>query len=153
MLPYLGRFLVIILGYAVAALAASAFLNLTFLASAGFSQEQAPTIASGALVFSVPFVALFVAYFAFMPAVAVHPGAEILGRRDWLFYALAGAVVAAVVIGMLTGMAETGQGSSDPRSHWRSSAAAWSAAWPTGWSPAVAPDAGASDARPISPAR
>ena len=69
MLASLGRFMVIILGYAVAALAASAFLNLTFLASAGFSQEQAPTIASGALVFSVPFVALFVAYFAFLPSV------------------------------------------------------------------------------------
>ena len=47
-----------------------------------------------------PFVALFIAYFAFIPAIPAILLGEILGKRDWLFYALAGAVVAAVVIGM-----------------------------------------------------
>jgi hypothetical protein len=46
-------------------------------------------------------VALFVAYFAFMPAAVVILISEILSRRDWLFYALSGAVVAAVFLGFV----------------------------------------------------
>ncbi len=47
-------------------------------------------VATGSFIFSIPFVALFVAYFAFIPAVPAIVIAEILGKRDWLFYALAG---------------------------------------------------------------
>ncbi|MFB9982214.1 hypothetical protein ACFSQQ_31015 [Mesorhizobium kowhaii] len=99
LIGYLVRFAVILFGYAVASLAASAFLNILFLASLGYMPEQAHPTAS--LYFSIPFVALFVAYFGFMPAVIVILLAEILGRRDWLFYALAGAVVAAVFLGLI----------------------------------------------------
>lgn len=98
---YLVRFTVILFGYAVASLAASAFLNVLFLASLGYAPEQAHPAATASLYFSIPFVALFVAYFALMPACVVILIGEILGRRDWLFYALAGAVVAGVFLGMV----------------------------------------------------
>jgi hypothetical protein len=98
---YLIRFAVILFGYAVASLAASAFLNILFLASLGYTPEHAHPTATASLYFSIPFVALFVAYFALMPASVVILLAEILGRRDWLFYALAGAVVAAVFLGLV----------------------------------------------------
>ena len=98
---YLVRFAVILFGYAVASLAASAFLNILFLASLGYTPEHAHPTATASLYFSIPFVALFVAYFAFMPAVIVILAAEILGRRDWLYYALTGAVVAAVFLGLV----------------------------------------------------
>ena len=96
---WLGRFAVILAGYVAAALAASAFLNLVFLGSAGFSAEQAPMVATGSIVFSIPFVALFVAYFAFIPSIPVILVAEILGRRDWLSYAIGGAVIGLAVVG------------------------------------------------------
>ncbi|MBN9219670.1 MAG: hypothetical protein J0I79_17135 [Mesorhizobium sp.] len=98
---YIVRFAIILFGYAVAALAASAFLNVLFLASSGLMAHDQPHAVPASLIFSVPFVALFVAYFAFLPSVAVILVAEILGRRDWLFYALAGAVVAGVFLGLV----------------------------------------------------
>jgi uncharacterized membrane-anchored protein YitT (DUF2179 family) len=107
LVAYLIRFAVILAGYVVASLAASAFLNILFLGYFGYAPEPGhPTIAP-ALYFSVPFVALFVAYFAFMPAVVAILIAEVLGRRDWLFYALAGAVVAGIFLGFVHGTADT----------------------------------------------
>ncbi|MCF6123505.1 hypothetical protein EN904_14655 [Mesorhizobium sp. M7A.F.Ca.CA.001.07.2.1] len=97
---YLIRFTVILFGYAIASLAASAFLNILFLASLGYAPEQAQPAVTASLYFSIPFVALFVAYFALMPACIVILLAEILGRRDWLYYALAGAAVAGVFLGL-----------------------------------------------------
>ena len=64
--------------------------------------------AQESLVFTIPFVALFVAYFAFLPAVVAILAGEIFAKRDWLFYAIAGGVVAAIVIGFIRGTAETG---------------------------------------------
>lgn len=98
---YLIRFAVILIGYGVASLAASAFLNIMFLASLGLMTDETQPVAQASLWFSVPFVALFVAYFAFMPAAVAILVSEILGRRDWLFYALAGAAVAAVFLGFV----------------------------------------------------
>lgn len=95
---YLGRFALIIVGYAAASLAASAFMHLLFLGSAGFRADETPMLLSGSL-FSIPFVALFVAYFAFMPSIPAILLAEILGKRDWLFYALAGGAIGLVVFG------------------------------------------------------
>lgn len=101
LIAYLVRFAVILIGYAVASLAASAFLNIIVLAYLGFTPEHAAQPATTAsLMFSIPFVALFVAYFAFMPASLVILVSEILGRRDWLYYALGGAVVAAMFLGL-----------------------------------------------------
>ncbi|ESY90112.1 hypothetical protein [Mesorhizobium sp. LNHC229A00] len=101
LVAYIVRFAIILFGYAVASLAASAFLNILFLASLGYAPAQAHPAATASLYFSIPFVALFVAYFGFMPAAVVILIAEILGRRDWLFYALAGAVVAGVFLGLV----------------------------------------------------
>ena len=100
-IAYLVRFAVILFGYVVASLAASAFLNILVLGSLGLTPDQAHPTAAASLYFSIPFVALFVAYVAFVPAAVVILVAEILMRRDWLFYALAGAVVAAVFLGLV----------------------------------------------------
>ncbi len=115
LVAYLIRFAIILIGYAVSALAASAFLNIMFLASLGYTPEHAQPAATASLYFSIPFVALFVAYFAFMPAAVAILVSEILGRRDWLFYALAGAVVAAVFLGFVHQTADANFEITDPR--------------------------------------
>lgn len=102
---YLGRFAVIILGYCAACLAGSAFMHLLFIGSAGFAKEQAPLLVAGSFIFSIPFVALFVAYFAFLPSLAVILAAELLARRDWLFHALGGGLVGAIIVAMFWGAA------------------------------------------------
>ena len=107
-LIYLGRFFIILAGYAVASLAASAFLNIVFIASAGFEAEEMPAMFAGSYIFSIPFIALFVAYFAFIPSAFAILAGEIFAKRDWLFYALAGGVIAAIVIGVIRGAAEAG---------------------------------------------
>ncbi|RWQ52101.1 hypothetical protein [Mesorhizobium sp.] len=114
LVAYLIRFAIILIGYAVAALAASASLNIMFLASLGYTPEHADPTATASLYFSIPFVALFVAYFAFMPAAVAILVSEILGRRDWLFYALAGAVVAAVFLGFAHQTADANFEITDP---------------------------------------
>ena len=168
-LTYLGRFVMILVGYTVASLAASAFLNIVFLASAGFDADETPQCLTGSLIFSIPFVALFVAYFAFIPSARAILVAEIFGKRDWLYYAVAGGIVAVVVLGFFWHAAnEMYQVSgaldlpSSRRTHIRRSptrvslcwpsARACSAASPIGWSPAVSPAGGARDeADAISP--
>jgi hypothetical protein len=107
-LAYLGRFAVIILGYAAASLAASAFLHLIFLGALGWSAEEAPFVMMGSIFFSIPLIALFVAYLAFIPSIGAILLAEFIGARDWLFYALAGAAVSIVVIGFFWQAAEPG---------------------------------------------
>ncbi|TGQ43770.1 hypothetical protein [Mesorhizobium sp. M00.F.Ca.ET.216.01.1.1] len=115
LIAYLVRFAVILIGYVVASLAASAFLNLLFLASLGYTPEHPEPAATASLWFSIPFVALFVAYFAFMPAAIAILISEILSRRDWLFYALAGAVVAAVFLGFARQTADANFAATDTR--------------------------------------
>lgn len=107
-LTYLGRFLVIIVGYAIASLVASLFLNVLLLGAINLRPEETLPVVVGSMFFSVPLVALFVAYFAFIPAAPAILIGEILGKRDWLFYAIAGALIAVAVIGIMSGMAETG---------------------------------------------
>ncbi len=114
-IAYLVRFAVILFGYIVASLAASAFLNVLFLASLGYAPEHAHPTATASLYFSIPFVALFIAYFAFMPAAIVILISEILSRRDWLFYALAGGIVAAVFLGFVHQNADINFDVTDPR--------------------------------------
>ena len=47
---------------------------------------------------------------------AGDPAAEFLGKRDWLYHAISGAVVALVVVGFIRGAAETGNDAvTDPR--------------------------------------
>ncbi|WP_217574448.1 hypothetical protein [Mesorhizobium sp. GbtcB19] len=106
LIAYLFRFAVILLGYVVASLAASAFLNILYLAHLGYTPADPEPTATASLYFSVPILALFVAYFAFIPAAVVILIAEVLGRRDWLFYALGGAVIALAFLGFVHRVAD-----------------------------------------------
>jgi hypothetical protein len=101
MLGHLVRFAVIILGYLAASLAASAFIHVLFLGALGWTPEEVPFSITGPLVFTVPLVALFVAYFAFIPSFIVILATEFLGRRDWLTYALAGGLVSLAIGGIM----------------------------------------------------
>lgn len=98
---YLGRFAVIILGYTFAAFAVSAFIHVITLGAAGFSAQSEHFFVAGSLVLSLIVGALFTAYFAFIPSLPVVFVAEMLGRRDWLFYALGGVLIAAAALGTL----------------------------------------------------
>lgn len=114
-LLYLGKFAHMVLGFLAASLAASAFLNVVFLGVTDVIAPEIPVeVAHGSLVFSIPFVALFVAYFAFVPALVVMLLAELLGKRDWLFYALAGGFVALVFIGFAYRSGDGGFAYRDP---------------------------------------
>lgn len=114
-LLYLGKFAHMVLGYLAASLAASAFLNVIFLGAAGLMAADVPAdVTTGSLVFTIPFTALFVAYFAFVPAVVVMLLAELLGKRDWLFYALAGGFVGLIFIGFAYQDGEFGFANRDP---------------------------------------
>ena len=104
----LGRFALAGLGYLAAALAASAFLNLLLLAGGDLTADEAHWLATGPLVFAIPFAALFIGYFAFLPALAAILLSEALGARDWLFHSVAGAVVALAVAAVRWSAAEPG---------------------------------------------
>ena len=110
-LLYLGRFALILAGYAVASVAASAFLNLLFLGSLDLTPDEAAGAITGSIVFSTPFIAIFVAYFAFVPSIVAILVAELLGRRDWLYYALAGGGVSVVMLVLLFGARPFGEAS------------------------------------------
>lgn len=100
-LLYLGKFAHMVLGFAAASLAAAAFLNVVFLGATRLATwDMPPEVLSGSMIFSIPFTALVVAYFAFVPAVVVMVLTELLGKRDWLFYALAGGFVGLVLDGL-----------------------------------------------------
>ncbi len=98
-----GRCFVILAGYVVGSLAASGFLNVVMLAWFGLTLEETRLVATSSFFFSVPFAALFVAYLAFIPAAIAIAVSEIMAKRDWLFHALAGAVVAVIVLGFSRG--------------------------------------------------
>lgn len=93
----LARLCLVIAGYACAALAASAVLHAALFALAGFGSAGVPVVVAGSVTVSIPFVALFVAYFAFLPGAVAIGVAELAGRRDWLTHALAGGATAAAV--------------------------------------------------------
>ncbi len=94
-LGYLWRFAVIIVGFSCAAFAASAF-GAALLAGSG--PEVALPAPDGPFYLIVSVLAALFAYHAFAPALAAILLAEFLGRRDWLFHALAGAAVAAAAV-------------------------------------------------------
>ena len=93
LLSHLFRFIVVIIAYIAAVLSASAFM--LFLLWGGLTRgdadlQQVLGVAAG---FSLPVVAAFVGYYAFLPMVLVIAISEIGGRRSWLFHALAGLAV------------------------------------------------------------
>ncbi|MEO4001154.1 hypothetical protein [Mesorhizobium sp. CAU 1732] len=107
---YLGRLSAIVLGYICASLAASAFLHVLILGGQSWSAEETPYVLAGSAFVSVPFVALFVSYFAFMPTIPVLIVAEYLGRRDWLFFTLAGGVISLAMLFLYRFGVETNNG-------------------------------------------
>jgi hypothetical protein len=97
-LVYFGRFALILVAYVAASLAASVLLHLVSFGALGFEPGEAPRFVMGSLAFSIPFIALFVAYYAFLPAVPAILLSEAFGWRDWLYYAIAGALIALIII-------------------------------------------------------
>lgn len=89
-LDLIARIVVMLAGYVAAALAASAALHLLTLPALGFEEGEVPAIMAGAAIFSVPFVALFVAYFALLPALAVIAIAELWSLRSWIYHVAGG---------------------------------------------------------------
>jgi hypothetical protein len=91
----IGRMLVrlatILPGYGVACLAASAFLHFVAWPMLNLGPEETPWALLGGIVFSIPFVALFIAYFGFIPALLAILVAELAALRGRLYFALAGA--------------------------------------------------------------
>jgi hypothetical protein len=100
LLTLILRLAVVLFGYAVAALAASAFLIFIIVGPLGWAPEEVPWVVMGSLAVTVPVMAFFVAYYAFLPACVAIVAVELLGKRDWLSYALAGGLVGAVVVGL-----------------------------------------------------
>ena len=94
----LVRFAVVITGYVCAALAASSVLHLAWIGASGLEPGQAPWLIVGSIAFSIPFVALFIAYFAFLPASVAIGIAELARWQDWLTYALTGGAISVVVM-------------------------------------------------------
>ena len=90
---YLVRFVVMLIGYGVACLAASAFLAILMLGAFGFSAEEVRWMGDATLLVTVPLLALFLAYAAFTPSALVILLGELLARRDWLSHALGGGAV------------------------------------------------------------
>ena len=96
-LVLIGRLFAILVGYALAVLAASAFLHLVWSSGIGWRGDEPSHLVVGSLAVSAGFLALMFANFAFVPAVIAIGFSELLGWRDWLTYALAGAAVAVLV--------------------------------------------------------
>ena len=98
LLSHILRFIVIILGYVLAVIAACAFL--LFLIWGGFIQA-APNLqwpAGFVAGLALPLVVLFAAQYAFFPMIFMVAVAEVGGRRSWLFHALSGMAVAAAAL-------------------------------------------------------
>jgi len=99
----LGRLAIMLLAYAAACVAASAFLHLIWIAhlDIGPARSGAPVSDATFFFLVVPFMAAFIAYFAFFQTLVVVVIAEWWAKQDWLFYAVAGAVVTLPIIGVL----------------------------------------------------
>jgi len=90
---YIARFAIITIAYAVAIIAASLFLHILVVPAMGFSTQEEQWLALGGLVISVPFLALLIGYFAFVPAALAIVLSELAGWRGFLFHCFAGAAV------------------------------------------------------------
>lgn len=93
LLIYLARFAVIIAGYALAALTASAAMHILMLPQVGLQQEMTAPAVVAIMTWSIPFIALFIAYFAFVPSMVAIGIGEMFSARGWLYHALAGGAV------------------------------------------------------------
>lgn len=96
-LIYLGRFTLILIGYMAAVLAASVALHMLTIPRIGLEEDLSAPAASVVLFWSIPFMALVIAYLAFVPSMIAIGLAEALSARSWLYHALAGGVVGLVI--------------------------------------------------------
>jgi len=104
-LIYLGRFTLILIGYVAAVLVASVALHLLILPRIGLEEEMSAPTASVILFWSIPFMALVIAYLAFVPSVIAIGLAEALSARSWLYHTLAGGIIGLVIALMFQGSA------------------------------------------------
>lgn len=95
---YLWRLAVMLVGFATAAIAASLFMNVLMFSTFDLVAGEYGVVSRPGFWVSVAFFTFFTAYLAFIPVCILIIYAEILARRDWLFYALAGAACALYVL-------------------------------------------------------
>ncbi len=93
----LGQLVLMLAGYALASLAASTVIVALILSPFGWTAEELPHVLTGSLLVVIPFVALFVAFFAFTPAMVALLAIELIGLKDWIWNALVGAAVGLAV--------------------------------------------------------
>lgn len=97
LLRLIWRFTVIVFGYGCAILAAALLLNALILATLGVLPDTVDDGFEAGLWIATPFMALLIGYFAFWPAVAMVVLGEYFTKRDSLFYALSGLVIAIIL--------------------------------------------------------
>lgn len=102
---YLGRFALIVLGYAVAALVASIALHVLILPRMGLEEETAAPAVGAVMFWSIPFMTLVIAYLAFVPSMVAIGLAEAFSARSWLYHVLAGGIVGLALAVMFQGTA------------------------------------------------
>jgi hypothetical protein len=108
LLLYIGRLLIVLVGYLAGCLAASAFLNMLLVGGLDMNAEQMRWTLTGSVFVSVPILAVFIAYYGFVPAMAWMLLAEFTDKRDWLFHALGGGVAALAAVLMFSTPASAG---------------------------------------------
>ncbi|HWK15498.1 MAG TPA: hypothetical protein VNS02_13955 [Rhizobiaceae bacterium] len=102
------RLIAILAAYLCAALAASLFLHFVAWPALFSGMTPEPWVAMGGLFFSVPLIAIFVAYLAFVPSAVLIGISEILRYRSWVFHALAGGLSAFAGLAIVWQLGERG---------------------------------------------
>lgn len=104
-LSLVGRFAVIVAGYACATLAAAFLLNVLILAvfgivpdsmMPGFETDYWPGLWPSLWV-STPFAGMLIGYFAFWPSLALIVAGEYFNKRDSLFYSVGGLIISIIL--------------------------------------------------------
>lgn len=85
-------------GFVLAALTGSLVLNLATVAVSIAESDPDTAVLAAGLVFSVPFTALFVGYFAAVPALFAIAAAELFRLRQPWFFLAAGSGVSLLVV-------------------------------------------------------
>lgn len=104
------RLIGILAAYGVAALASSIFIHALSVPMLGLQGHGAPWAPVGGLIISIPFLALLIAGFAFVPAAILIGISEMLRYRSWLYHALAGAACAYLSFSITSGVDPSSRG-------------------------------------------
>lgn len=97
-LSLIFRVIVILIAYVAAVLSATLFIAV--LIAGGFQPQSDQEIMglSAGMIVAVPVMSTLFGYYSFVPAMVLIGLSEILARRDWLFHALGGALIALLVM-------------------------------------------------------